>query len=126
MTKIHLRINAMRLPIAFALTDGEVFDYRRYMPIVNADGLAPKVLLADKRYDTGFVQEDMEKRSGGAIIPTRRKRLAQLRVSAAIHGLLNMVERCFNRLKNARRLATRHDNAADSYLGFIHFVSIRP
>ena len=36
-----------------------------------------------------------------------------------------MVERCFNKLKNARRLATRYDKTADSYLGFIHLVSIR-
>ena len=28
-------------------------------------------------------------------------------------------------LKNARRLATRNDKTADSYLGFIHIVSIR-
>jgi transposase len=28
-------------------------------------------------------------------------------------------------LKNARRLAPRHDKTADSYLGFIHIVSIR-
>jgi transposase len=45
-------------------------------------------------------------------------------VDAAIY-LRNMVERCFNKLKNARRLATRYDKTADSYLGFIHIVSIR-
>jgi transposase len=28
-------------------------------------------------------------------------------------------------LKNARSLATRYDKTADSYLGFIHIVSIR-
>ncbi|WP_373491520.1 transposase, partial [Parasphingorhabdus sp.] len=36
-----------------------------------------------------------------------------------------MVERCFNKLKNARRLATRYDKTADSYLGFIQLVAIR-
>lgn len=36
-----------------------------------------------------------------------------------------MVERCFNKLKNARRLATRYDKTADSYLGFIQLVLIR-
>jgi transposase len=33
--------------------------------------------------------------------------------------------RPFNKLKNARRLATRYDKTADSYLGFIHIISIR-
>jgi hypothetical protein len=35
------------LPIAVALTGGEVSDFKGYM---NADGLAPKVLLANKGY----------------------------------------------------------------------------
>ena len=48
-----------------------------------------------------------------------------LRNDAAIYALRNMVERCFNKLKNAPRLATRYDKTADSYLGFIHIASIR-
>ncbi len=65
------------------------------------------------------------RRGGVAMIPTKRNRLIQLPVDAAIYALRNMVERCFNKLKNARRLATRYDKTADSYLGFIHIVSIR-
>lgn len=67
----------------------------------------------------------MESRGGTAMIPTKRNRLIQLPVDAAIYALRNMVERCFNKLKNARRLATRYDKTADSYLGFIHIVSSR-
>lgn len=40
----------MGLPIAFALTGGEVSDYKGYLPIMNADGPAPKVLLADTEH----------------------------------------------------------------------------
>ena len=92
---------------------------------MNADGPAPKVLLADKGYDADFIRRDMERRGGIAMIPTKRNRLVQLPVDTAIYALRNMVERCFNKLKNARRLATRYDKTADSYLGFIHIVSIR-
>ena len=83
------------------------------------------MLFADKGYDADFIREDMERRGGTAMIPTERNRLVQLPVDAAIYALRNMVERCFNKLKNARRLATRYDKTADSYLGFIHIVSIR-
>ena len=61
----HLRINALGLPIAFALTGGEVSDYKGYLPVMNADGPTPKVLLADKGYDADFICEDMKKRGGG-------------------------------------------------------------
>jgi transposase len=92
---------------------------------MDADGPAPKVLLADKGYDADFIRLDMVRRGGFAMIPTKRNRLVQIPVDAAIYALRNMVERCFNKLKNARRLATRYDKTADSYLGFIHIVSIR-
>ena len=40
----------MGLPIAFALTGGEVSDYKGYLPTMNADGPTPKVLLADTEH----------------------------------------------------------------------------
>ena len=61
----------MGLPIAFALTGGEVSDFKGYLPIMDVDGPAPKVLLADKGYDADFIREDMERRGGTAMIPTK-------------------------------------------------------
>ena len=87
-------------------------------------GLHPRC-SSDKGYGADFIRKDMEKRGGTAMIPTKRNRLIQLPVDAAIYALRNIVERCFNKLKNAPRLATRYDKTADSYLGFIHIASIR-
>lgn len=47
----------MGLPIAFALTGGETSDFKGYMPVMNADGPPPKVLLADKGCDADFIRE---------------------------------------------------------------------
>ena len=69
----------MGLPTACALTGSEVFDYKGYLPIMNADGPAPTVLLAAKGYDADFMRENMEKRGGVAIIPAKRCRLIQHR-----------------------------------------------
>ncbi|MGA3339255.1 MAG: IS5/IS1182 family transposase, partial [Methylocella sp.] len=33
--------------------------------------------------------------------------------------------RCFNKLKNSRRLATRYDKTMASYLSFVHIAAIR-
>ena len=115
----------MGLPIAFGLTGGEVSDYKGYLQIMNADGPAPKVLLADKGYDADFIRQDMERRDGIAMIPTKRNRLIQLPVDPDIYALRNMVERCFNKLKCSRRLAARYDKTTASYLGFIHIAAVR-
>jgi len=42
------------------------------------------------------------------------------------YRLRTLVERWFNKLKNARRVATRHDEIAESVLGCIDITSIPP
>jgi transposase len=36
----------------------------------------------------------------------------------------NRVERFFNKLKHFRRIATRYDKLADSFLALVHLVSV--
>jgi transposase len=124
-TKIHLRTNAEGLPIAAEITGGEVSDYKGYDLVMDADAPDPKVLIADKGYDADRIREDTEAKGGVAVIPMRRGRKVQTPIDDHIYALRNRIERCFNKLKNARRLATRYDKTAASYLGFIHIVSLR-
>ena len=67
-----------------ALIGGEVSDCKGYLPIMNADGPASMVLLADKGYDADFIRQDMEKRGSIAMIPTKRNRLIQLSVDPLV------------------------------------------
>ena len=67
----------------------------------------------------------MQDRGGVAVIPARRTRKVRESVDGHTYALRNRIERCFNRLKNARRVATRHDKTAASFLGFIQVTSIR-
>ena len=92
---------------------------------MNEEGPSAKVLLADKGYDADFIRQDMEARGGFAMIPTKRNRKVQLTVDPALYALRNIIERCFNKLKNARRLATRYEKTAASYAAFISICSIK-
>lgn len=61
--------------------------------LVIADNLPePCILLADCGYDSDNIQKTMKAR--------------------------NLVDRCFNKLKNARHVAIRYDKTAESFLGF--------
>ena len=124
-TKIHLRTNAQGLPIATTLTPGEAHDIKGYEALMCEDVPDPKVLLADRAYDCDGVRTDVEKRGGVPMIPTKKNRRIQIAIDGAIYALRNRIERCFNRLKNARRVATRYDKLADTFLGFIHLVAVR-
>ena len=112
------------MPVALAVTGGEVSDYKGYGPVTDG-GRDPKVLIADKGYDADFIRNDVDKRGGVAVIPSRRSRKVQAPIDGHIYALRNRIERCFNKLKNARRLATRYDKTASSYLGFVQITSIR-
>jgi len=59
------------------------------------------------------------------VIPMRKSRKKRVGVDRSLYRLRNLVERCFNKLKNARRVATRYDKTAESFLGFIDLTSIR-
>ncbi len=67
----------------------------------------------------------MERRDILTQIPMRKTRKMGVGVNQTLYRLRNMVQRCFNKLKNARRVATRFDKTAKSYLGFIDITSIR-
>ena len=112
------------------ITPGQVSDYTGY-DLVMADNLPqPAVLVADRGYDSDKVREDIERRNAlpmipMRMIPMRKNRKVRKTVDMTIYALRNMVERCFNKLKNSRRLATRYDKTADSFLGFIDIACIR-
>ena len=106
------------------VTAGQVSDYKGYNPVMDG-GPDPKVLLADRGYDADRIRADVEQRGGATVIPMRKGRKVQEPIDDFIYALRNLVERCINRLKNARRVATRYDKTAASYLGFVHIVSIR-
>ncbi|MEM9550196.1 MAG: transposase, partial [Pseudomonadota bacterium] len=70
-------------------------------------------------------RESMDKRGVLPVIPMRKSRKKRVGVDRSLYRLRNLVERCFNKLKNARRVATRYDKTAESFLGFIDITSIR-
>jgi transposase len=85
----------------------------------------PKVLVADRGYDTDAIRADIDRRGGTPVIPTKRNRKVQVSIDGAIYALRNRIERAINRLKNARRVATRYDKTADTFLGFVQLTAAR-
>ena len=107
------------------ITPGPDSDYTGY-DLVMADNLPqPAVLVADSGYDSDNIREDIESRNALPMIPMRKNRRVRKAVDMTIYTLRNRVERCFNKLKNSRRLATRYDKTADSFLSFVDVACIR-
>lgn len=104
------------------ITAGQTSDYLGF-DLVMVDNLpTPSVLLADRGYDADSIRETMDKRDVLPVIPMRKLRKKRISVDRSLYRLRNLVERCFNKLKNARRVANRYDKTAES---FIDITSIR-
>lgn len=80
-TKIHLRINGAGLPVAVDIAPGQASDYTDALPLLDADGPEPKVLLADRGYDADAIRTAMEARGVMPIIPMRRSRKVRSRLT---------------------------------------------
>jgi transposase len=111
--------------VAVVVSGGEVSDVKGYAPVMAEPGPGPKVLLGDKGYDADAILADLEDRGIAAVIPPKRNRTIRRDIDGHLYALRNLVERCFSKLKHSRRLATRYDKTADSYLGFILIASTR-
>jgi transposase len=77
-----------------------------------ASGPAAKVIIADRGYDSDKIRNSMEAQCTATVIPMRKNRKATVNVDGYIYAMRNRIERCFNKLKNFRRLATRYDKTA--------------
>jgi len=107
------------------ITPGQTSEYLGF-DLVMADTLPePSILLADRGYDADSIRKKMEARDVPSQIRMRKSRKMRVGADQSLYFLRNLVERCFNKLKNACRVATRYDKTAESFLGFIDITSIR-
>ncbi len=80
-------------------------DYKGYNLLPEDDILPVKALIADKGYDSDTIRDYFEKHAGVSIIVGRKCRKDPIAVDEFLYGLHDRIERRFNWLKNARRLA---------------------
>lgn len=83
---------------------------------------AAESIVADKGYDSDAFVEAITAQGAQAVIPPRSNRLNPRTFDRHLYKDRNLVERFFNRIKQFRRIATRYDKLAPSFLAFIHLA----
>ena len=123
-TKIHAIVDAQGLPIRLALSPGQAHDASLIDQLL--EGLAPgAMLLGDRAYDADKIRADQAERGGWANIPPKRNRVNPIVFSPYLYRQRNLIERFFNRIKHFRRIATRYDKLADTFLAALKLVAVR-
>lgn len=119
---MHVICDALGNPVRFVLTPGQASDVKQAPMLL--DGIESEAVIADKGYDADWLVDEIE--SGGAVvvIPPKRNRCKQRAYDANLYADRNKVERLFNRLKHYRRVATRYEKTARSYLAMVQVAAI--
>ena len=108
-------------PLCFILTAGQVHDSITAAALLK--GRAAKGVVADKAYDNNALRELIAQAGMAVVIPSKRDRKRQIPHDATAYKTRNRIERCFNKLKHFRRIATRYDRRAEYFLAFIQLAS---
>ncbi|TCK30952.1 DDE family transposase [Ancylobacter aquaticus] len=83
----------------------------------------PEAVLADRAYDANSLSAHLASIGFEAVIPSTRSRKTPIPHNPLIYKLRNHIERCFNKRKHFRRVATRFDRLAKHYLAFVHIAA---
>jgi transposase len=120
-TKIHLAVDSLGNPLEVHLSPGQDADS------IHAETLLsdhqPEAVLADKGYDTNKLIETIAARGAEVVIPPKANRVEQREYDETVYRERNKVERCVNKLKQFRRVATRYEKTARNFLGMVLFVA---
>jgi transposase len=85
----------------------------------------PGAMLADKCYDSDAIRHDLGDSGATSAIPTRSNGKVQYSVDKLLYALLSRIECFIGHLKEQRRIATRYDKLATSFIGFVLLGCIR-
>ena len=122
-TKIHVAVDALGNVVRMVLSPGNESDIRHAPELVA--GLDAETVVADKGYDSDAFVAELRKRGIEVVIPPRSNRLHPRDCDRYIYKVRNEVERFINKLKQLRRVATRYEKTACSFMGILHLGAAR-
>lgn len=81
--------------------------------------------MADKAYDADRIRASLREKGAFANIPPKPNRRSKPYFSTWLYRERNLIERFFSRLKHFRRVATRYDRQAETFLDMVQLASMR-
>lgn len=97
------------------LSAGNINDMTMAPALIAAAGHFER-LIADRGYDTNAIRALIAGCGAQAVIPSTTTRRAPIPYDRTAYQARNLIERCWCRLKDWRRIATRYDKLAANYL----------
>ncbi len=100
------------------LSEGQMSDFKGAALMLNALPKA-KALLGDKGYDADWFRAALANRGITACIPSKANRKLQIPHDRTLYRQRHRVENMFGKLKDWRRIHTRYDRCAHTFMSAI-------
>jgi len=100
------------------LSEGQMSDYKGAAKMLPALPKA-KELIADKGYDADWFRNELAKRRITACIPSKSNRKTPIEHDQTLYRQRHKIEIMFGRLKDWRRIHTRYDRCAHTFMSAI-------
>lgn len=105
------------------ISEGQRNDINYAIPLLDHIRIDGSKVLADRGYDSNQLMDYIYDHGGEPTIPSRRGSKFDRRCDWWLYKERHLVENYFLKLKTFRRIATRYDKLAFTYLGFLCIVS---
>ncbi len=100
------------------LSEGQMSDYKGAALMIDALPKA-KALLGDKGYDADWFRKALSERGIAPCIPSKSNRKVQIDYDKTLYRQRHKIENMFGRLKDWRRVHTRYDRCAHTFMSTI-------
>jgi transposase len=88
------------------------------------DDAAAEFVIADTAYDADDIRNAAAEKGAKAVIPNNPSRSLKHPLDKHLYVQRHLVECCFSKLKQFRRVATRYEKTARNYLAIITIAAI--
>ncbi|MFC0148285.1 IS5 family transposase [Sphingobium scionense] len=117
-SKLHAVCDGKGRPLVMLLSEGQMSDYKGAALMLDALPHA-KALLGDRGYDADWFRTALAERNIAACIPSKRNRKIPIPHDAVLYRQRHRIENMFGRLKDWRRIHTRYDRCAHTFMSAI-------
>ncbi len=121
-TKLAAVVDGLGRAVGLNIVAGNRHDLRAIATLVSA--LARCWVIADRGFDSKSFRQDLAAAGATTCIPPRKSSRIQYHFSETLYKHRHVVENFFARIKRFRRVGTRYEKLAETFLGFVTFATI--
>ncbi|WP_408737072.1 IS5 family transposase [Acetobacter fallax] len=122
-SKLHAMCDGQGRPVRLPLTAGQVSDFKGADVLLADLPDETEEVIGDRGYDSNKIRQSLADRNIAACIPPKKNRTSKPPYDWHLCKKRRLIENMFAKLKIWRRVATRYDRCAHTFMSAIHIAA---